>query len=85
MQLIRKSRNKSENSSSELPSSSDVGPEDNDEIIGRSVRSMYRKDLKSDILEKAKTYELKWSDFHESIVFDNCFKIALSLSRSYFH
>lgn len=32
---------------------------------GRSVRSMYRKDLKSDILEKAKTYELKWSDFHE--------------------
>jgi hypothetical protein len=33
IQLIRKSRNKSKNSSSELPSSSDVGPEDNDEIM----------------------------------------------------
>ncbi|CAB5392467.1 unnamed protein product [Rhizophagus irregularis] len=66
-----------QNSSSELPSSSDVGPEDNDEIIGRSVRSMYRKDLKSDILEKAKTYELKWSDFHEVLALSSIIVLRL--------
>ncbi|CAB5367987.1 unnamed protein product [Rhizophagus irregularis] len=65
-----------QNSSSELPSS-DVGPEDNDEIIGRSVRSMYRKDLKSDILEKAKTYELKWSDFHEVLALSSIIVLRL--------
>ncbi|CAB5206618.1 unnamed protein product [Rhizophagus irregularis] len=38
---------------------------------------MYRKDLKSDILEKAKTYELKWSDFHEVLALSSIIVLRL--------
>ncbi|GBB97257.1 hypothetical protein RclHR1_02950016 [Rhizophagus clarus] len=97
----QKLRNKSESSSSELPSSSDVGPEDDEEIkldftsvetellqeqsneweVGTVNVSQRFKRYQIEIFEKAKTYGLKWSDFHEVLALSSI--IVLSLPCPY--
>jgi len=97
----QKSRNNSENSSSELPSSSGVGPEDDEKIkfdfasiemellreqsneweVGTVNVSQRFKKYQIEILEKAKTYGLKWSDFHEVLALSSI--IVLSLPCPY--
>ncbi|CAG8804468.1 2071_t:CDS:2, partial [Dentiscutata erythropus] len=83
--MTQKSRNTSENSSLKLPSSSDIGPENDKEIkfdftsveiellreqsneweVGTVNVSQRFKKYQIEIIEKAKTYGIKWSSFHE--------------------
>ncbi|CAG8648790.1 7293_t:CDS:2, partial [Paraglomus brasilianum] len=80
----QKSRNKSENSSLQLPSS-DVGPDDDGEInfdfTSVEMELLQEQSNEIETLEKAKIYGLKWSDFHEVLALSSI--IVLSLHCPY--